>query len=129
VERSEEIRRIVERWFAALSAGDIEAVFSRFSDHPGVLAIGTDSGEWWHGHEHLEVWGNQIEEVGGATPVECEEVEASAELNLARGTVKKHLDNIFEKLGARNRIEAPRVWMAEPGDTIANDPRAVRSVA
>jgi DNA-binding CsgD family transcriptional regulator len=55
--------------------------------------------------------------------------EIAAELNLARGTVKKHLDNIFEKLGARNRIEAARVWMAEPGDTVANDSRAVRSVA
>jgi adenylate cyclase len=88
VERSEEIRRIVERWFAALSAGDVEAVFSRFSDHPGVLAIGTDSGEWWHGHEHLEVWGKQIEDVGGAMPVECDEVEAWEESGIGWAAAK-----------------------------------------
>jgi regulatory LuxR family protein len=31
-------------------------------------------------------------------------------LSLAPGTVKKHLDNIYTKLGVRNRVEAARAW-------------------
>ena len=38
--------------------------------------------------------------------------EIAGELNVAPGTVKKHLDNIFEKLGVRNRVGAARVWIA-----------------
>jgi DNA-binding CsgD family transcriptional regulator len=40
-------------------------------------------------------------------------VEIASDLNVSPGTVKKHLDNIFEKLGVRNRIEATRIWIAQ----------------
>lgn len=33
------------------------------------------------------------------------------DLAIAPGTVKKHLDNVFAKLGARNRIQAARAWL------------------
>ena len=37
--------------------------------------------------------------------------EIASELSIAAGTVKKHLDNVFAKLGVRNRIEATRAWL------------------
>ncbi len=37
--------------------------------------------------------------------------EIAGELSVAPGTVKKHLDNIFEKLGVRNRVAAARIWI------------------
>jgi DNA-binding NarL/FixJ family response regulator len=49
-------------------------------------------------------------------------VEVAAALNLAPGTVKKHLDNIFEKLGVHNRIEATRIWIAEAGEVVSSPP-------
>jgi DNA-binding CsgD family transcriptional regulator len=36
--------------------------------------------------------------------------EIAQALSIAPGTVKKHLDNIFGKLGTRNRVEAARAW-------------------
>jgi DNA-binding CsgD family transcriptional regulator len=42
----------------------------------------------------------------------CSNGEIADALSLAPGTVKKHLDNIFAKLGVRNRIEATRAWLA-----------------
>ena len=46
---SEEIRRIVERWMQAISERDSESTLERVSDLPGVLMIGTDPEEWFHG--------------------------------------------------------------------------------
>jgi len=37
--------------------------------------------------------------------------ETAADLGIAAGTVKKHLDNVFAKLGVRNRIQATRTWL------------------
>jgi DNA-binding CsgD family transcriptional regulator len=37
--------------------------------------------------------------------------ETAADLGIAAGTVKKHLDNVFAKLGVRNRIQATRAWL------------------
>jgi hypothetical protein len=42
MERSDEIRRVVERWFAGISAADGEAVLERLSGHPATLMVGTD---------------------------------------------------------------------------------------
>jgi hypothetical protein len=42
-------------------------------------------------------------------------------LNVAPGTVKKHLDNIFEKLGVRNRVGAARIWIAASSRQIPDD--------
>jgi DNA-binding CsgD family transcriptional regulator len=47
--------------------------------------------------------------------------EIAGELNVAPGTVKKHLDNIFEKLGVRNRVGAARIWIAASSRQIPDD--------
>lgn len=74
MEPSEEIRRVVHRWLEANRDGDPDAVMARISERAGLLAIGTDAGEWWHGPERA-VWRHQIEESGGF-PIEWDEIEA-----------------------------------------------------
>jgi class 3 adenylate cyclase/ketosteroid isomerase-like protein len=63
VEPSEEIRRIVQRWYEAISEGD-EDYLDRLSEHAGTLMIGTDPAEWWQGREVRAIWGRQMEETG-----------------------------------------------------------------
>lgn len=74
VEPSEEIRRVVHRWLVANRDGDADAVIARVSERPGLLAIGTDPGEWWHTPERA-VWRRQVEESGGF-PLDWGEIEA-----------------------------------------------------
>jgi adenylate cyclase len=74
VEPSEEIRRVVHRWLVANRDGDTDTVMARISEQHGLLAIGTDSGEWWHVAER-PVWRRQVEESGGF-PIEWDEIEA-----------------------------------------------------
>jgi class 3 adenylate cyclase len=74
VEPSEEIRRVVQRWLLANREGDAEAVMARISEQQGLLAIGTDDGEWWRASER-QVWRRQIEESGGF-PIEWDAIEA-----------------------------------------------------
>jgi len=74
MEPSEEIRRVLDRWMVANSEGDSDAVLGKVSEHPGMLAIGTDVDEWWHAHERA-VWKHQLEETGGF-PVTWDEIEA-----------------------------------------------------
>ncbi len=69
----EEIRRAVQRWMAAVAAGDADAVLARLSEHPGTVFIGTDPNEWWVGDARLVV-GRQIEETGGF-PMSAEEID------------------------------------------------------
>ena len=40
----------------------------------------------------------------------CSNAEIAYALSVAPGTIKKHLDNIYAKLGVRNRVEAARAW-------------------
>ena len=74
MEPSEEIRRVIHRWMVANSEGDADAVMGKVSEHPGILAIGTDADEWWHGHERA-VWRHQLKETGGF-PITWDEIEA-----------------------------------------------------
>ena len=81
MEPSEEIRRVLHRWMVANSDGDADAVIAKISEHPGLLAIGTDAAEWWHGRERL-VWRRQVEESGGF-PITWDEIEAWEEGTVA----------------------------------------------
>jgi adenylate cyclase len=74
MEPSEEIRRIIDRWLVAARDGDAATIMARFSEHAGVLVIGSDAEEWWH-REDAAVWERQFEESGGF-PLRWNEIEA-----------------------------------------------------
>jgi class 3 adenylate cyclase len=66
MERSEELRRVVTRFFEALRDGDEEAVGNRISRLPGFERFGTDPDEVWHeGDDAARVWLQQMRELGG----------------------------------------------------------------
>jgi adenylate cyclase len=75
VESSEEIRRVLRRWIAAVARGDVDAVLGRLSELDSALTIGTDPAEWWHGRETFAIWQRQLEEAG-PFPFEAVEIEA-----------------------------------------------------
>ena len=77
---------MVERWLAAVDAGDADAVLARLSEHPGTVFIGTDPTEWWVGDARLVV-GRQIEETGGF-PMTAEEIHAWEEGSLGWASAK-----------------------------------------
>jgi class 3 adenylate cyclase len=69
VEPSEEIRRVVTRFFEALRDGDEEAVSSRFSRQPGFERFGSDAAEWWQdGETTARLLTRQMREMGGGYP-------------------------------------------------------------
>lgn len=100
MERSEEIRRLVERWINAIADGDVDAVLGRLSDHVGALSVGTDPDEWWHGSEAFAIWPRQIEEAG---PVRFEagEIEAWEEGTVGWAATRVTVDVGEQTYGAR----------------------------
>src|SRR5579862_6532870 len=75
MEPSEEIQRVVERWLAAVDAGDPDAASARISDHAGIVMIGTDAREWFAGPNASAVIKHVIDGPGGY-PLTCEEISA-----------------------------------------------------
>jgi adenylate cyclase len=100
MEPSEEIRRIVERWTTSIAEGDADAVLGRLSEHPGILLIGTDPDEWWHGLEAHALWRQQIEELG-TFPVIAVDIEAWEEGTVGWAGVKETVAWEGEELEAR----------------------------
>jgi len=88
VERSEEIRRVIERWTRAIADGD-EDCLERLSTHDGTLLIGTDPAEWWRGAETRAVWGRQIEELRGVFSVRADEIDAWEEGTVGWAALKE----------------------------------------
>jgi len=74
MDASPEICRVIERWLTAARSADTDPILARISEQPGMLLIGSDDAEWWHG-EHRAVWEAQWEETGGF-PFEWDEIEA-----------------------------------------------------
>jgi adenylate cyclase len=99
MERSEEIRRVVARWLAAISTGDAEAVLARLSEHPGTVLIGTDPNEWWVGDARLVV-ARQVEETGGF-PMRAQEIDAWDEGSCGWASAKIDLEWMGTSYGAR----------------------------
>lgn len=66
MEPSEELRRVVTRFFEALRDGDEEAVKVRISRQPGFERFGSDGAELWHdGETAARLWVQQMHEMGG----------------------------------------------------------------
>jgi adenylate cyclase len=113
VEPSEEIRRVVHRWLVANTEGDADAVMARISEHPGLLAIGTDPGEWWHGPERA-VWRRQIEESGGF-PIAWDEIEAWEEGSVGWAGMKMSIRSMSDA-EASSEVRATYVLHLERGE-------------
>jgi class 3 adenylate cyclase len=92
VERSEEIRRVVERLERAIADGDAESVLGRLSTDPGLLVIGSDPAEWWLGSEARLVWARQLEEFQAAFRVTANRIEAWEEGNVGWASVQETID-------------------------------------
>ena len=66
---SEELHRVVTRFFEALRDGDTEAVSNRLSRQPGFERFGTAPDEvWLEGETAARVWVQQMRDVGGGIP-------------------------------------------------------------
>lgn len=89
MERSEEIRRVVERWTKTIGEGDADSALGRLSEHPGTVIVGTDADEWWVGHETHAIWGRQIEELGSSFQVAEDVIEAWEEGTVGWASVKE----------------------------------------
>jgi class 3 adenylate cyclase len=90
MEKSEEIRRVIERWTTATARGGDDAL-GRLSEHPGTLMIGTDPAEWWLGSAAHVIWARQIREVG-PFPVRATEIDAWEEGTVGWAAVKESID-------------------------------------
>ena len=68
MENSEELRRVIERFFDAVRDGDEQAVTNRISRQPGFERFGSDPDEWWRdGEQAALIWRQQMREIGAAT--------------------------------------------------------------
>ena len=113
MEQSEEIRRVVHRWLEANRDGDADAVMARISEQPGLLAIGTDPGEWWHSPERA-VWRRQIEESGGF-PLAWGEIEAWEEGTVAWAGMTMKI-GALDGDGPSSQVRATYVLHLESGE-------------
>ena len=69
MEPSEELRHVIERFFDATRAGDVQAVTNRLSREPGFERMGTDPDErWFDGEEAALIFAQQMRELGGGYP-------------------------------------------------------------
>src|SRR5262245_55468119 len=100
MEPSEEIQRIVHRWMQAISEGDGDSALGRLSEHPGMLLIGTDPAEWWHGRKARAAWGRQLEEIG-SFPVAADDIEAWEEGTVGWASVKETITWAEESFESR----------------------------
>ncbi|MFL5846926.1 MAG: nuclear transport factor 2 family protein [Solirubrobacteraceae bacterium] len=48
-ERARDVEEVVRTWLDAKQAADPQGIARRLSAYKGVLAIGTEAGEWWPG--------------------------------------------------------------------------------
>jgi len=93
METSEELRRVVTRFFEALRDGDEDAVLTRVSRQAGFERFGTDPEEVWHyGQTAARVWVQQMRELGGGYPWRrIDEVHAMTEGTVGWASVRTEM--------------------------------------
>jgi len=76
---STEVRNAALRLYESMATGDVGSFERLFSRESGVLAIGTDPGEWWAGHDTIiEAFKAQVQG-SGTRKVEPGDLNAFAE--------------------------------------------------
>jgi class 3 adenylate cyclase len=97
MEPSDEIRRVMLRFIAAVTDGDEEAVSVRFSRQQGVERFGSDPAEWWRdGDSAVLVWQQQMREMGGYPWRLIDEVHAMTEGTVAWASARLEFDSPIE---------------------------------
>ena len=121
----------IEDAVAVLRAGAHGLVFKRFALETLMTAIRTvvDGGAWWPPSLQTEI-ANQLRvpaapaltrrerEIVRNVALGLRNAEVAERLGVGEGTVKTHLNNVFQKLGLRDRVElalyAVRVGIVRP---------------
>lgn len=109
---SDEVRRVLERWFAAARHGDSDGFTARLSQDPGSLTIGSDEAEWYRGDAVHQVARAQMADLGGRLPMYERETEAWADGNVAWAAARVDIRLDEEEIPAR----ATFVLRIEHGD-------------
>jgi ketosteroid isomerase-like protein len=79
VKQSDELKKLVLELYERFSSGDmVSFVKSCYSQQDGVLAIGTDPGEWWEGYENIMEVFSQMPD-GSALKIKAGDVKAYCE--------------------------------------------------
>ncbi len=97
MEPSEEIRRVVTRFFEALRDGDEEAVRIRFSHQPGFERFGSDPDEVWHdGETAARIMVEHMRDMGGTFAWRLsDEVHAMSQGEVGWAGVRAEVDSPF----------------------------------
>jgi ketosteroid isomerase-like protein len=65
-EQANDVASLTERFYEAMSAGDVAAIENLVSSDPGAVHIGTDPTEWWEGHDAvIDAFRSQMEQFEG----------------------------------------------------------------
>lgn len=83
MERSAEIREVIERYYQAYQRGDFDAAEGFVSSRDGVLVIGSDPDEWWDADGYNRAMRAQGRELGGIIPVYPGDIRAYREGSVA----------------------------------------------
>jgi hypothetical protein len=94
MEPSVELKELYVLCCQSQSSGDYAFFEQRFAQQEGVLAIGTDPGEWWSGHATIaRVFRAQLEEIAG--------------IQVLPGTPQAYSDGSVGWVAGRPRVRLP----------------------
>lgn len=103
-EHAPDIDAFLRAWLEAKLRGDRDAILAGLSPYPGVLAIGTDTDEWWAGAEAFTA------AHGGAGPLQAqiEHLDTHTEGSVGWGAARVVADFGNERLVVRLSVVAHR---------------------